>query len=476
MTAFALTISLLYVFLVTSLSRQRLPESILGGTFLFPTGGGTGTSTAPAFGQLLVGNANGTYTLTATSSIGLGGSGTVTSVAATVPTFLSIGGSPITTSGTLAISLSGTALPVSSGGTGLTSYTGNQLFYSNAAGSALVQIATSSPSLGLGLAYSGVLGAFVGGSAGSFSIATSSLFTGSTGQVGYFSAANTLSGTSSIFITQSGAVGIGSVTPTDVNVNSKLTVAGPGSQDIIASTTDITTASDAILQAYADTARTFLGSHGSTQVASRYGLTLGGWGEISLFTTKAIVPNGLVIGTNPAVPLVFGTNSAERMRILSGGNIGIGTTTPTNLLEVNGSIFAGTGVRFADGFTQTTGQQSFGTYDYAATTTDIFTLRSFHRASTIRSVDGVIDCPNGCTAAPAGMTIKFWHGTNRSASTTATALFTANPTFTSTTTLQSFSVNFNDNTLAANEILWFQVVGASTTQMSIDLTGYYTED
>ncbi len=41
-----------------------------------PREGGTGTSTAPAYGQLLVGNSNGTYTLTATSSLGIsGGSG-----------------------------------------------------------------------------------------------------------------------------------------------------------------------------------------------------------------------------------------------------------------------------------------------------------------------------------------------------------------------------------------------------------------
>lgn len=47
-------------------------------TILFPSGGGTGTSTAPTLGQLLVGNANGTYTLTATSSLGIisgGGTG-----------------------------------------------------------------------------------------------------------------------------------------------------------------------------------------------------------------------------------------------------------------------------------------------------------------------------------------------------------------------------------------------------------------
>lgn len=43
-------------------------------TILFPSGGGTGTSTTPTYGKMLVGNASGTYTLTATSSLGISSS------------------------------------------------------------------------------------------------------------------------------------------------------------------------------------------------------------------------------------------------------------------------------------------------------------------------------------------------------------------------------------------------------------------
>lgn len=45
--------------------------AVHGATVLFPTGGGTGTSTPPTLGQILVGNSGGTYTLTATSSLGI---------------------------------------------------------------------------------------------------------------------------------------------------------------------------------------------------------------------------------------------------------------------------------------------------------------------------------------------------------------------------------------------------------------------
>jgi hypothetical protein len=44
------------------------------------------------------------------------------------------------------------------------------------------------------------------------------------------------------------------------------------------------------------------------------------------------------MGTTDAQPLVVKTNNTERMRILSSGNVGIGTTTPDTKLDVNGDI------------------------------------------------------------------------------------------------------------------------------------------
>jgi hypothetical protein len=49
--------------------------SVTAATTLFPTQGGTGLSTAPSYGEVLVGNASGGYTLTATTSLGITGSG-----------------------------------------------------------------------------------------------------------------------------------------------------------------------------------------------------------------------------------------------------------------------------------------------------------------------------------------------------------------------------------------------------------------
>src|SRR5690606_17912822 len=73
--------------------------------------------------------------------------------------------------------------------------------------------ATSTPTLGLGLSYSGTLGSLVGGAGGTLSVATSSLYAGTQGQFPYFSGTNTLTATSTLFLATNGNIGIGTTTP-----------------------------------------------------------------------------------------------------------------------------------------------------------------------------------------------------------------------------------------------------------------------
>ena len=55
-------------------------------------------------------------------------------------------------------------------------------------------------------------------------------------------------------------------------------------------------------------------------------------------TTSLYLGSGFGIGYTDAVDLRFLTNNTEKMRITSGGNVGIGTTTPTEALDVVGKI------------------------------------------------------------------------------------------------------------------------------------------
>ncbi|MBI5133763.1 MAG: hypothetical protein HZA81_00005, partial [Candidatus Taylorbacteria bacterium] len=56
------------------------------------------------------------------------------------------------------------------------------------------------------------------------------------------------------------------------------------------------------------------------------------------FATASQQNSGLIY-TNQSTPLLFGTNGRnERMRITSGGNVGIGTTTPMSLLSLTGAV------------------------------------------------------------------------------------------------------------------------------------------
>ncbi len=116
--------------------------------------GGTGIATTPTYGQLLMGNGSGGYALVATSSLGItgGGSGisSLNGLVGTTQTFATTSdtniGISIVSSGsthTYTPSWIGT-LAAGRGGTGLSSATANQLLVGNASGTGFTQVATSS--------------------------------------------------------------------------------------------------------------------------------------------------------------------------------------------------------------------------------------------------------------------------------------------------------------------------------------------
>ena len=73
---------------------------------------------------------------------------------------------------------------------------------------------------------------------------------------------------------------------------------------------------------------------GSGPYAVTLGWAAGGGGSSGWGLSGNALAGNEVLGSTNAEPLVIETNGTERMRILSGGNIGIGTATPGEALEV----------------------------------------------------------------------------------------------------------------------------------------------
>jgi len=80
-------------------------------------------------------------------------------------------------------------------------------------------------------------------------------------------------------------------------------------------------------------------------------------------TTNAFIQNGnsfgttAILGTNDSQPLVFETNTSERMRITATGDVGIGTTSPSARLHVDGNMYLQNSATGIDTITFSNGPQ-----------------------------------------------------------------------------------------------------------------------
>jgi hypothetical protein len=129
-------------------------------------------------------------------------------------------------------------------------------------------------------------------------------------------------------ITSSGNVGIGNTSPTN-----KLIV-----------DTSVNTADGIISRNLnsGSSAYSFIGTFNNTNNGvdlRSYPSANATYPSTSLISSSSGQTGGLLIMQNGANPIRFNTNGSERMRILSSGNVGIGTTSPGAKLEVVGGHF-----------------------------------------------------------------------------------------------------------------------------------------
>ena len=131
----------------------------------------------------------------------------------------------------------------------------------------------------------------------------------------------TVDGSTKMTIQTDGNIGIGTSSP-----NNKLDVEGDSTSGEVAMRV-------ANLDGGNSDKQVLFQGYGSSAAGTSFGLAKAGLGRL-FFENWA----NTVIGNFNNVPLVFGNNNLERMRIHTGGNIGISVTDPDEKLEVNGNI------------------------------------------------------------------------------------------------------------------------------------------
>jgi hypothetical protein len=265
-------------------------------------------------------NAAGVVTLLADSS---GALGTVTSVDVSGGTTgLTTSGGPITSSGT--ITLAGT-LGVANGGTGATTFTANGVVYGNTTSALLVTAAGTTGQVLVGNTGGAPSWATLSGigvtsfSAGTTGLTPNTATTGVVTLAGTLGVANGGTGTATAFTAGSvvfaGASGVYSQDNANLfwdNANDRL---------------GIGTASPAALL--------HVNVAGGSATSGGYRLSQLGYTSQFGYWEFDSVNDRFKLGVNGITqPLTFDTNSTERMRITTAGDVGIGTSSPSQRLDV----------------------------------------------------------------------------------------------------------------------------------------------
>ena len=154
----------------------------------------------------------------------------------------------------------------------------------------------------------------------------------------------------------------------------------------------------------------------------------------------------------------------------SNNRLGLGTTTPAKTLSVQGAAVVSNTLTAAN-LRSSSSTLLMGFALSPAATSSIQQFFYVDRALTADRILFKIDCVGIC--ASEGVVFHIRHAADMgSASTTAATLTTATLKGTSTTTIQTISAGFNDATFASGENVWVQVTDASSSPVTVGLSGF----
>jgi len=144
----------------------------------------------------------------------------------------------------------------------------------------------------------------------------------------------------SLFVAANGNLGLGTATP-----GAKLHLFDNTDVFTVLTMENSSTGENAVasLHAVSNSASALLQAQGSGRTISHFGQAVASWTEL-----LQVAGNGLIIGTIPNTPLILGTNNVNRVQVTASGDVGIGTTTPSSKLHVNGGDIRVSGGSFID--------------------------------------------------------------------------------------------------------------------------------
>lgn len=146
-----------------------------------------------------------------------------------------------------------------------------------------------------------------------------------------------VSGSERMRITSSGNVGIGTTT-----ANYRTQIETTGADVFLTKNTSSTSFNRSFFYNNNNVGIQFLNFGSAYASGTEFNVGVNG-SVIQSNTTSAFA-----VGTSGAYPLLLGTNGTERMRILSGGNVGIGTTSPAYKTDIVGNLRFSTGYLNSD--------------------------------------------------------------------------------------------------------------------------------